>query len=154
MERRFCRLTVFSQAAAALLLLGACGSGPAKPTLVGLPDCGTPSDGGTAEELNDEVLVNTACGASGCHSPPAPFSFDLSDGGAAVRSEWVGKKSTQVPELNRVTPGDVNASYLIYKLVGQQADAGGLGDRMPQGGPYLDDVSLCRVINWVKTGAR
>ncbi len=65
-------------------------------------------------------------------------------------------KSVQVPELDRVKPGDIHKSYLMYKLTGQHKDAGyaGAGLRMPYDGPpYLNDTELCAVINWINAGA-
>jgi hypothetical protein len=136
---------------------GSDGGSDAGPSfrLSGLPDCGTVADGGTVSDLYD-VSMSFGCGASGCHGTgPGSQLFDFSDA-AGFRDTQSNVKSTQVPELNRITPGDIHASYTVYKLVGQHRDAGfeGLGDRMPQGGPYLDDLSLCRVLNWVSGGAR
>lgn len=120
-----------------------------------LPDCGNPADGGTAQELYDALLINTGCAASGCHGPgPNSQLFTFSDGPSFRDTQL--RKSTQVPDLNRVTAGDPDNSYTIAKIVGQHRDAGfdGFGDRMPQGGPYLSDAETCRVVNWVAGGAR
>ena len=149
-----------------VLLLAACGG--ASPNLdggsdagrryrlSGLPDCGTVADAGTVTELYADVVANTGCGAGGCHGPgPGSQLFQFNDA-AGFRDTQSNVKATQVPELNRITPGDVHASYTLYKLVDQHRDAGfdGLGARMPQGGPYLNDNDLCRVLNWVSGGAR
>lgn len=122
--------------------------------LSGLPDCGTVVDAGTVQDLND-ILVSTGCASGGCHGATQSQLFGFSDP-AGFRAANVNVKSAQVPDLNRITPGDPNASYTLYKLVGQHRDAGfeGLGERMPQGGPYLDDAQLCRVLEWVRAGAR
>jgi len=54
--------------------------------------------------------------------------------------------------MKRITPGDVDASYVLYKLHGQQDKVpGGGGSLMPQGGPKLSDDKLCLMINWVKS---
>lgn len=55
-----------------------------------------------------------------------------------------------------VDPGfDINRSYLLYKLTGEQRKVPhGGGDPMPPSGGLIDDPSLCLVINWIKSGAK
>ncbi|MBL8971884.1 MAG: hypothetical protein JNK56_14930, partial [Myxococcales bacterium] len=46
------------------------------------------------------------------------------------------------------------ASYLVYKILGQQAQApGGGGSNMPLNGS-LSAADKCMVINWIKGGAK
>ena len=53
---------------------------------------------------------------------------------------------------NRITPGNIDASYILYKLHDQQAKVpGGGGSQMPLGGAQLGDDKLCLMINWVKS---
>ena len=61
----------------------------------------------------------------------------------------VGVASLQVPELNRVEPGDPDSSYLIDKLEGTQT----VGSRMPQGGPFLDQETIDLIREWISNGA-
>lgn len=64
--------------------------------------------------------------------------------------------SVQVPGLPRVTPGNLDKSYVMYKLTGEHEDAGyaGVGKRMPwDGPPYLNDAEMCQVIHWINAGA-
>ena len=61
----------------------------------------------------------------------------------------VGRTSIEMPQLARVQPGDVANSYLYRKIVG----SGITGDRMPQGGPYLNDVQIKLVRDWIRRGA-
>jgi hypothetical protein len=154
---------------AAALVLSACG-GPmmnpgdaghdagidagSKAHLSGLPDCGTPSDAGTVADVFNTLTINYGCSAGGCHGGMPFFNFHLDNDAGSLRDAWVNVKSLQSP-LNRVTPGDIDQSYVIYKLWGQQADAGadGFGDRMPQGAPPVTNADLCQVINWVNAGA-
>jgi hypothetical protein len=89
---------------------------------------------------------------SGCHSGPTstalPSGMDLgstADSFAAL----VGVASLQVPELNRVEPGDPDSSYLIDKLEGTQT----VGSRMPQGGPFLDQETIDLIREWISNGA-
>jgi hypothetical protein len=150
---------------AALSLFAACGStsmsgdagtdaGP-RPHLSGLPDCGTVTDGGTIDDFFDDVIVPKGCGASDCHGPSPYYLYVFTDAGE-LRSAWVNQPSAQAPGAKRITPFDVDQSYVLYKLWGQHMDAGyeGSGDRMPPGGPYVTDAEMCRLINWVNGGAR
>jgi hypothetical protein len=136
---------------------GGSGGGASGPHLSGLPDCGTPADGGTIDDFYDDVILPHNCWVGGCHGPGGgpSFLFEFTDAGT-LRSAWVNVNSAQVPSVKRITPGDINKSYVLYKLWGQHLDAGydGIGDRMPQGGPYLTDAEMCRIINWVNGGAR
>ena len=61
----------------------------------------------------------------------------------------VGVQSHQNPSLLRVAPGDPANSYLYRKIVG----AGITGDRMPQGGPYLNDAQIKLIRDWIRRGA-
>lgn len=48
----------------------------------------------------------------------------------------------------------LDGSYLVFKVLNQQALApGGGGGGMPLNGP-LSDADKCMVINWVKGGAQ
>jgi len=49
-----------------------------------------------------------------------------------------------------VVPGDPDASFLIQKLQG--AD-GLLGERMPDGGPYLSTATVNVIRQWIQDGA-
>ena len=65
------------------------------------------------------------------------------------RGDVVNVPSTERPALDRVTPGDVMASYLYLKVVG---DGGIDGGRMPLGGPF--DPRLAPFIaSWIEAGA-
>jgi mono/diheme cytochrome c family protein len=56
----------------------------------------------------------------------------------------------EVPELMRVNPGNPNTSYIIRKLEGA---SGIVGSRMPLGGPYLNQVQINSVRDWIANGA-
>ena len=49
----------------------------------------------------------------------------------------------------RVVPGDPDASFLIQKLNGTQT----LGNRMPDGGPYLTTATVNVIRQWIQDGA-
>ena len=61
----------------------------------------------------------------------------------------VNVSSLQVAQ-DRVEPGDPDNSYLIRKLEG---DAGIVGSRMPQGGPFLDQATIDTIRQWINDGA-
>ncbi len=48
-----------------------------------------------------------------------------------------------------VTPGNGDGSVIVKKLRG----TAGFGDRMPQGGPYLDDATIGKISLWITQGA-
>ena len=133
---------------------GGAAGGTSAAHLSGLPDCGTPADAGTIDDFYDRLIVNSGCSAGGCHGPGSPFfMFQFSDAGT-LKTAWIDAGSSQVA-MKRITPGNIDQSYVLYKLWGQHLDAGvrGSGDRMPQGGPYLRPDEMCTVINWVNAGA-
>jgi len=72
-----------------------------------------------------------------------------------MKSVMVGKKSSQ-SMLNVVTAGNVDQSYLIYKLMDQHLamGVGGKGELMPKGGTKLPNADLCKFIVWVKEGGK
>ena len=91
---------------------------------------------------------------SGCHngnSPPAgalPGSQNLTAGNSFAN--LVNVASHEQPDLLRVKPGDAANSYLIQKLEGA---AGIGGQRMPLGGPYLDQATIDKIKSWIAAGA-
>ena len=86
---------------------------------------------------------------SGCHSGPTsavlPSGMNLSSTNDSFNA-LVNVASLQVGGLNRVTPGNPNTSYLVQKLEGTQP---GGTDRMPQGGPFLDQATIDMVRQWI-----
>ena len=61
----------------------------------------------------------------------------------------VGIPSTEVPELDRVEPGDPDNSYVVQKIEGTQA----VGAQMPLGGPPLPQEQMELVRQWITDGA-
>lgn len=95
------------------------------------------------------LVFDVTCATSECHTGPgAPLGLDL--GADASHGNLVGQASQGVPELLRVAPGDAPASYLIRKLDG---GPGIVGERMPNGLPALDPVTIDRMRAWVNAGA-
>ncbi|HSG64146.1 MAG TPA: Ig-like domain-containing protein, partial [Gammaproteobacteria bacterium] len=104
----------------------------------------------TLQSIQDN-LFSVTCSNSGCHSGPAgdtlPSGLDLTSANASF-ANLVGVASLQTPALERVTPGDPDASYLIQKLEGT-----GAMERMPFGGPYLEQATIDVIRQWITDGA-
>ena len=121
---------------------GACESG-LKP-----PACAV--EGVTAVEVFD-LVVEPRCGP--CHLGGMMSGGLDMQGAAAVQANLVGVPS-QGAKLPRVTAGDLDASYLLYKILDVTVNApGGGGEAMPLDGP-LTDAQKCVIVNWVKSGAK
>jgi len=91
---------------------------------------------------------------SGCHSGPTsnslPSGMNLSNA-AASHAALVNVVSLQAnPAIDRVEPGQPDSSYLIRKLEGGPNIA---GDRMPQGGPFLDQATIDMIRQWISDDA-
>jgi hypothetical protein len=70
---------------------------------------------------------------------------------AASHAALVNVASTQMPALNRVTPGNPNNSYLIHKIEGAP---GIVGLRMPRpAGPFLEQTTIDSIRLWITNGA-
>ncbi len=128
------------------------GGGTASGPHLSTPDCGTPDDAGTATDIYNDIVEVYGCSAGGCHGGAMFQHFEIQDA-ASMRAAWVNASSDERPGFHRITPGNPDTSYVLYKLLDEQADAGGSGDQMPQGGPYLSDADVCKVVSWVKAGA-
>ena len=137
------------------LALAACGAGSGE----GLDQNGQPLSGGgggappsglqpTLASIQDNVFTVT-CAVPGCHGGGgAQQGLRLDPGFSA--GNLINVHSPQDPNLIRVVPGDPDASFLIQKLQG--AD-GLLGERMPDGGPYLTTATINVIRQWIQDGA-
>ena len=120
------------------------------PKVTGLPSC---TDTGVTADAVFNAVAKTSCAMGRCHSTGAGY-LPFTDG-ATMKSAMVGKKSGQ-SMLNVVTAGNVDQSYLIYKLMDQHLamGVGGKGELMPKGGTKLPNADLCKFIVWVKEGGK
>jgi hypothetical protein len=104
----------------------------------------------TLSQIQAQVF-STSC--SGCHSGPTgnslPSGMSLTSAANSFAA-LVNVPSLQVGSLDRVTPGDPDNSYLIQKLDG----TAGVGSRMPQGGPFLDQATMDMIRQWITDGAQ
>ncbi len=89
---------------------------------------------------------------AGCHTGVGanlPGALNLTTE-AASHGALVNVASSEVPSLNRVTPGNPSDSYLIRKLEGTP---GIVADRMPLGGPFLEQTTIDSIRLWITNGA-
>jgi mono/diheme cytochrome c family protein len=87
---------------------------------------------------------------SGCHTgggSSLPASMDLTSA-SATHASLVNVNSVQTG-MPRVAPGNPNGSYVIHKLEGTQT----VGQRMPAGGPFLDQATIDQIRAWIQAGA-
>jgi len=133
----------------ATLALAACGAGsgegldqngqPLRPPPAGLQP--------TLASIQDNVFTVT-CAVSGCHGGAgAQQGLRLDPGFSA--GNLINVASPRDPNLIRVIPGNPDASFIIQKLEGTQT----LGDRMPDGGPYLPQSTIDVIRQWIQDGA-
>jgi hypothetical protein len=100
-------------------------------------------------------IIQPKCATTGCHVAGAtPPNYA---GGAAAFSQVVVNKSafrSQLPSLQYIKPNDLNNSFILYKVAGQQGKIPEGGGQMPQNGPpFLSATEQCTLINWVRSGA-
>jgi hypothetical protein len=134
-----------------LAIFAGCGS----PQVGGLaPDAGSSTSPGRSAKYSTiaGTVFATSCATSGCHTgdPPvrAPDSFD-----AARAYDLVGKPSLQAPAMPVIDPGNPGNSYLMSKLKGTAAAAGGVATRMPLNGPPLPGDDIADIESWIQAGA-
>lgn len=154
------RTTVSVIGTTLLILVAACGGDGGTTTpqdmasggttgLTGLPaNCAA---GVTADKLFNDTY-KASCVLSGCHGDNAStFSAKT----VAELKGLVGKAAAQTTKMPLVTAGDPNKSYLMYKMMGQQAKAGGSGSLMPLGSPQPQAAAeLCKYLVWIQEGAK
>ncbi len=132
--------------------LAACGAGSGE----GLDQNGQPLTGSappvtglapTLASIQDNVFT-VNCAVPGCHGGAGAQQGLRLDPGFSAGS-LINVASPRDPNLIRVVPGNPDASFLIQKLDGTQT----LGDRMPDGGPYLTTATVNVIRQWIQDGA-
>jgi hypothetical protein len=102
----------------------------------------------TAPTLGQVQQIFTAnCAFGGCHGGGTPREGMSLVAGQSY-ADIVNVPSNQVPSLDRIEPGDPDASYLIDKIEGT-----GLLQRMPAGGDPLPPADIALIRAWVSAGA-
>jgi len=131
------------------LALAACGAGSGE----GLDQNGQPIVSPptglqpTLASIQDNVFT-VNCAVSGCHGGAgAQYGLRLDPGFSA--GNLINVPSPRDSNLIRVVPGDPDASFIIQKLQGTQT----IGDRMPDGGPYLTTATVNVTRQWCQDAA-
>jgi len=101
----------------------------------------------TLPEIQANVFT-PSCALSFCHGEGMSAQLDLRDGNSF--SNLVGVPSVEVPTLERVTPFDPDASYLICKL---EACPEMSGQQMPVFPGPLDQTVIDVIRTWILLGA-
>lgn len=136
--------------AAAALAVAACGAGSGE----GLDQNGRPlASSGAAPLVPTLASIQTNvfsayCAVPGCHGGPTAQQGLRLDAGFAY-GNLINVASPRDPSQVRVIPGNPDDSFIIHKLEGTQT----LGDRMPDGGPYLQQSTIDVVRLWIANGA-
>lgn len=121
-----------------------CGGGSSPPSVTGPAPTAQP----TLSTIQSQIFGRcTACHTNAGRTPEA--GLNLLPG--AAHGNLVNVASTTNPGQLRVIPGDPANSLLIRKLEGTP---GTLGDRMPQGGPFLTPDQIALIREWIQLGAR
>ncbi len=115
----------------------------------------TPQNGGPGPPtLSGDVqpIFSGVCAVPGCHAGTTPEeALNLSDG--LAHSNIVNVSANQLAGMMRVRPGQPDQSYLVHKIQGTQASAGGTGNRMPLGGTPLTQAQIDTIRDWIAAGA-
>jgi len=138
------------------LALSACGAGSGE----GLDQNGRPLAGGggnltppatgiapTLASIQSNVF-SVSCAVPGCHGGAGAQQGLRLDPGFSY-GNLINVTSPRDATLIRVIPFNPDGSFIIEKLEGTQT----LGDRMPQGGPYLPQSTIDVIRQWIADGA-
>jgi hypothetical protein len=136
------------------LALAACGAGSGEgldPNGQTAAVCGTSAGAAPFPPTLDSIqtnVLNVNCAVPGCHGGAAAQQGLRLDAGFSA-GNLVNVASPRDANLIRVIPGNPDGSFMIQKLEGTQT----LGDRMPQGGPYLPQSTIDVICTWIQNGA-
>jgi len=98
-------------------------------------------------DVQDEVFTPNC---ATCHVPGHATGLALDDGNSYANT--VGVPSTQLPQMDRVEPGDTSLSYLWHKVDGTHLGVGGSGAQMPLTG-NLTQQQIDDIAEWISDGA-
>lgn len=84
-----------------------------------------------------------------CHTgASAPLGLVLDEG--VAYANLVGVQSVEVALMDRVSPGQPEASYIVWKIEGR---SGIIGGRMPLGLDPLSAEQIAAIRGWIQAGA-
>jgi anaerobic magnesium-protoporphyrin IX monomethyl ester cyclase len=96
-------------------------------------------------------LFKSECATPQCHSSQGRASGLVLETDSSY-ANIVNVSSQQAPAMKLIAPGDTAHSYLVKKLEGTQASAGGSGAQMPPGSTP-DPTLIINVHTWMEEGA-
>ena len=97
------------------------------------------------------ILTNT-CALSGCHAGTNPQrGMNLSVG--QTFANVVNVPSMELSTMNRVTPRQLDSSYLVHKVQGTHMAVGGSGFQMPLNRSPLTQMEIDLIRAWIAAGA-
>ena len=102
----------------------------------------------TLSQLQTQIFtpICSVCHTGGGASLPASMNLTAGNTFASL----VNVASVEQPALKRVAPNDPDNSYIVHKLEGSPGIS---GQRMPAGGPFLDQPTIDQVRAWISQGA-
>jgi hypothetical protein len=118
---------------------------------VGGPAPVVPGAARSFSAINQQILLGR-CASAACHAGDPPAAWPQLDPEVAW-SMLVSVPSQQAPALALVAPYDPSGSYLVLKLRGNAADAGGVATPMPIGDAALDEGEIASIEAWIANGA-
>jgi len=96
-----------------------------------------------------QLFANVVSASCSCHKTGAPRMANAADLGLLVNKM---PRSAMMP---LVTSGDINRSYLVFRLTGEgDLIPGGSSGFMPLGGTKLNTSQMCQWVNWIKSGTQ
>jgi len=99
------------------------------------------------QSIQDNVFTPICVRCHSGASAPEGLQLDAAHSYALL----VGVPSGEVPDVERVKPGDPDSSYIVLKLEGAP---GIVGVQMPYGGPYLPQATIDVIRQWITNGAQ
>jgi hypothetical protein len=137
-----------------LVLLAGCAGGGSDEDLQrrggGAQACTPPDTPTISFASNIQPIFDVSCALASCHTGAIPAeNLDLSRGRA--RGELVGVPSRQMPDQDRIVPGDPDASYLVQKIEGTSGTTMPLGcPGAPQAGAVcLSGDQIAAIRTWI-----
>ena len=128
----------------ALIAASACSSGSQTST-----PATTTSSSGVSYSRDIQSIFNNYCVV--CHQGAGQAGLTLEP--SLSYGKLVGVPSTESATELRVKAGSPDQSYLLAKLNGTQAQAGGIGAQMPYNAPPLSQAQISLVQGWIAAGA-
>ena len=100
-------------------------------------------------------IISNVCAQANCHRSGGPTPEMGPANMALFRTNVIGVSAggRQPASLKYVAVNDLDNSFLVYKIAGQQAKVQFGGAQMPNNLAALSATEQCQIINWVRSGA-